>query len=87
MLGDTTTKTGELASVALRRIVQTELMRSILPSGLPSNYQGPPPMLPAVGVNMEPFLPSQTSKPVRLRENPGATLLVVRQYACEGRTS
>ena len=44
-----------LASVALRRIVQIELMRSILPTGLPSNYQGRPPMLPAVGVNMEPF--------------------------------
>jgi hypothetical protein len=61
-----------LTSVALRRIVQIELMRSILPTGLPSNYQGRPPMLPAVGVNMEPFIPMQRPS---FREKSGTTLL------------
>jgi len=48
-----------LASVALRRIVQIELMLSILPSGLPSNYQGRPPIAPGCCVNVEPVLPRQ----------------------------
>jgi len=76
-----------LTSVALRRIVQIELMRSILPTGLRSNYQGRPPMLPTVRREPGTVRAAATSKFVRLRENPGATLLVVRLYACEGRTS
>jgi hypothetical protein len=76
-----------LTSVAERRSVQIELMRSILPTGLPSNYQGRPPMLPAVAVNTEPFMPMEPPSLFWLGEKSGTTLLAVRQSACEGRKS
>jgi hypothetical protein len=75
------------ASVALRRIVQIELMRSILPSGLPSNYQGPPPIAPGCSGDHGTVPAVATSKSSWLREKSGTTLLVVSPDACEGRRS